>query len=84
MKKVKSGTATQPVKKQGRNTKTGAPSTSASGARAAAPHEPLAKQPQSKHAAALATGMFLYTDDKWSLAYFDDNDLHNLERQVFG
>jgi len=28
--------------------------------------------------------MFLYTDDAWSLRYFDPNDLHFKEREVFG
>lgn len=37
-------------------------------------------QPQ----AATAAGVFLHTDDAWSLAYFDPNDLHNLERKLFG
>jgi hypothetical protein len=42
------------------------------------------KQPQSKQQAAVANGMFLYTDDAWSLRYFDRNDLHCKEREVFG
>jgi hypothetical protein len=42
------------------------------------------KQPQSKQQAAVSQGMFLYTDDAWSLQYFDENDLHCLEREVFG
>jgi hypothetical protein len=41
-------------------------------------------QPQSKAQAATAAGVFLHTDDAWSLAYFDPNDLHNLERKLFG
>jgi hypothetical protein len=41
-------------------------------------------QPQSKAGAATAAGVFLHTDDAWSLAYFDTNDLHNLERKLFG
>ena len=44
----------------------------------------VTKQPQSKQQAALANGMFLYTDDAWSLRYFDQNDLHYKERIVFG
>jgi hypothetical protein len=44
----------------------------------------VAKQPQVKQQAAVAHGMFLYTDDAWSLRYFDQNDLHFLEREVFG
>jgi hypothetical protein len=43
----------------------------------------VGKQPQSKSAAANQAGMFLHTDDAWSLAYFDPNDLHHLERQLF-
>jgi hypothetical protein len=42
------------------------------------------KQPQVKQQSAVANGMFLYTDDAWSLQYFDQNDLHFLEREVFG
>lgn len=42
------------------------------------------KQPQVKQQAAAAHGMFLYTDDAWSLQYFDQNDLHFKEREVFG
>jgi len=42
------------------------------------------KQPQVKQSAAVANAMFLYTDDAWSLRYFDQNDLHFKEREVFG
>lgn len=42
------------------------------------------KQPQLKQQAATVHGMFLYTNDAWSLQYFDQNDLHFKERQVFG
>ena len=42
------------------------------------------KQPQVKQQAAPAHAMFLYGDDAWSLRYFDQNDLHFLEREVFG
>jgi len=49
----------------------------------AAKHAPLEKQPQSKNQAAVQSGMFLHTDDKWSLAYFDSNDLHCEEREFF-
>ena len=44
----------------------------------------VAKQPQVKQQAAVAHAMFLYTDDAWSLRYFDQNDMHFLEREVFG
>jgi hypothetical protein len=44
----------------------------------------VSKQPQDKQQAAVAHGMFLYTDDAWSLQYFDQNDLHFREREVFG
>ena len=46
--------------------------------------ELVSKQPQVKQQAAVAHGMFLYTDDAWSLRYFDRNDLHFKEREVFG
>jgi hypothetical protein len=42
------------------------------------------KQPEVKETAAVAHAMFLYTDDAWALRYFDQNDLHFLEREVFG
>ena len=42
------------------------------------------KEPRSKQQAAIAAGVFLRTDDSWSLAYFDPSDLHNLERELFG
>jgi hypothetical protein len=42
------------------------------------------KQPQVKEQAAVAHAMFLYTDDAWAQRYFDPNDLHFLEREVFG
>jgi hypothetical protein len=51
----------------------------------AATRKPLiAKQPQSKQEAAVQAGMFLYTTDDWSMAYFNENDLHCMEREVFG
>ena len=46
--------------------------------------QPLQKEPQSKTQAAAGSGMFLFTDDKWSLAYFNSNDLHCEERELFG
>ncbi|WP_407156980.1 hypothetical protein [Bradyrhizobium sp. STM 3557] len=42
------------------------------------------KQPQVKEQAAVAHAMFLYTNDAWAQRYFDENDLHFLEREVFG
>jgi hypothetical protein len=44
----------------------------------------ISKQPAVKQEAAVAHGMFLYVDDAWSLRYFDQNDLHFKEREVFG
>ena len=45
---------------------------------------PVDKQPQLIQQAAVAHSMFLYVDDAWSLQYFDQNDLHFKEREVFG
>jgi hypothetical protein len=45
---------------------------------------PIDKQPQLIQQAAVAHGMFLYVDDAWSLRYFDQNDFHFNEREVFG
>ncbi len=42
------------------------------------------KHPQSKQKAAVQAGMFLHTNDAWSKAYFDENDLHCIERELFG
>ena len=42
------------------------------------------KQPQSNLQAAQQAGIFLHTDDAWSLAYFADGDLHCEERELFG
>ena len=42
------------------------------------------KQPQVQQQAAVAHGMFLHSDDAWSLRYFDPSDLHFKEREVFG
>jgi hypothetical protein len=44
----------------------------------------VTKQPELKEQAAVAQKMFLYTDDAWAQHYFDQNDLHFLEREVFG
>jgi hypothetical protein len=44
----------------------------------------VSTQPRSKRDAAVQAGMFLYTDDNWSLAYFNDGDLHCMERELFG
>ncbi|HWX43147.1 MAG TPA: hypothetical protein VN345_18520 [Blastocatellia bacterium] len=60
---------------------------SSSGTTAAAPasnRKVVIKQPQVKQQAAVAHGMFLFTNDAWSLQYFDPNDLHCKEREVFG
>lgn len=56
----------------------------ASTAKAKAKKGPINAQPQSKQQAAVAHGMFLYTDDAWSLQYFNQNDLHFKEREIFG
>jgi hypothetical protein len=58
---------------------------SAKSAGSSAAKPPLvAKQPQSKQQAAIKSGMFLYTDDAWSQAYFNSGDLHCVERELFG
>ena len=44
----------------------------------------VAKQPQMKDQAAVAREMFLYIGDAWAQQYFEQNDLHSLEREVFG
>ena len=42
------------------------------------------KQPQVKEQAAVAGAVFLHADDAWALRYFDQDDLHFPEREVFG
>jgi len=66
--------------------KTATKSTKKTGSTAAPKAQPalVAKQPQSKNEAAVRSGLFLHTDDKWSLAYFDSGDLHCEERELFG
>jgi hypothetical protein len=59
-------------------------SVSASAAKGQVKNGKVDKQPQVKQQAAPAHAMFLYGDDAWSLRYFDQNDLHFLEREVFG
>ena len=44
----------------------------------------VTKQPQSKQEAALEKKIFLHTDDAWSAAYFDSDDMHFVERELFG
>jgi len=57
----------------------------AQNAPASARKEPLVeKQPRSKEQAAQAAGMVLAVDDSWATPYFDDSDLHSLERKLFG
>ncbi len=43
----------------------------------------VTQMPQSLEKAARQVEMFLYTNDAWSLRYFDPNDLHSLERKLF-
>lgn len=38
----------------------------------------------SKHQDAVSAGWFISTNDKWTKPYFDPNDLHSVDRQVFG
>jgi len=49
-----------------------------------APSENGQQQPQSKLQAAKQAGLFLHTDDEWSMAYFNPKDLHSAERELFG
>ncbi len=69
-----------------RSQKTSAKPRQAASARAGSPpRKPLvAKQPQSKQQAAVKAGMFLYTDDAWSLRCFSDSDFHCADRELFG
>lgn len=55
-----------------------------SAAKSTSPAPLIEKQPQSKREMAVSGGMFLHTDDRWSLAYFDKKDLHSTERELLG
>jgi hypothetical protein len=44
----------------------------------------VTKMPASLTAAATAQAIYLYTNDVWAQRYFDPNDLHSLERELFG
>jgi hypothetical protein len=46
--------------------------------------KPLTSQPQSKTAAAGKVGMTLAASDQWSQPYWNPNDMHCKEREVFG
>jgi hypothetical protein len=77
------------AKKKRPTKKKAAPAKKASHAKKAAPASPVntppvEKQPQSKQKAATQAGVFLHTDDQWSLAYFNSGDLHCEERELFG
>jgi hypothetical protein len=80
MKKAAKTTST--AKKPAKSTTTNQPSTAAVDGKVQ--DGVVAKQPQIKEQAAVARAMFLYTDDAWAQRYFDQNDLHFLEREVFG
>lgn len=53
-------------------------------AKSAAATPRIAQQPRSKLQAAVSAGMFLSTNDTWTAPYFDPNDLHCMERILFG
>jgi hypothetical protein len=84
-KKSTTGTArTRAKQTQAKQTRAKQTPASASDSTGANDNAPLDKQPQLLQQAAVAKGMFLYTDDAWSLRYYDQNDLHFKEREVFG
>jgi hypothetical protein len=74
------------VKKKAKKAKTSAKTkrVSASDAQGKVSGGIVDKQPQVKEDAAVAHEMFLYENDAWAQRYFDQNDLHFLEREVFG
>ena len=61
-----------------------APATAKAAKASTTPPAPVEKQPQSMEKAATQAGVYLHTDDRWSQAYFDSNDLHCAERELFG
>jgi hypothetical protein len=44
----------------------------------------VTKMPSSMTAAATSQGIYLYANDVWAQRYFDPNDLHSVERELFG
>ena len=68
--------------KRGASTKKSSAARSAKGRSVKIPL--VGKQPALKQAAALRANLFLHVDDKWSLAYFDNKNLHRKERELFG
>jgi hypothetical protein len=74
-------TTTRVKKSQAKKAKPSTRTTARSGSK---PAKPLLKQPQSKQQAAVAAGIFLHTDASWVTTYFDPNDLHFLDRELFG
>jgi hypothetical protein len=44
----------------------------------------VGKEPRSIQRAAVQAGVFLHIDDTWSTAYFNVDDLHCMERELFG
>ena len=73
-----------PAKKAAVKKSVGKPSSKASAAKSPGRRTKITQMPQSLEKAATQAGMFLYTNDAWSLRYFDPNDLHSLERKLFG
>jgi phosphatidylserine/phosphatidylglycerophosphate/cardiolipin synthase-like enzyme len=52
---------------------------------AKAPNAQKGQKPSaSKQQDAVSAGWFLSTDDKWTEPYFDPNDLHSVDRNLFG
>jgi len=49
----------------------------------AAPKNAKKNPPALKAQAAASAGWFLSTTDKWVAPYFDSNDLHFMDRQIF-
>ncbi|SEG55218.1 hypothetical protein SAMN05421819_3479 [Bryocella elongata] len=56
----------------------------ASSAAASSAASALTSQPTSKLQAATQAQLYLATDDAWSARYWNDGDLHAMERKLFG
>jgi hypothetical protein len=80
VKKAKKASKAKKAKKTSKSRKQAA----ASAAQGDVENGMVDKQPKVKEQAAVAHAMFLFVDDAWALRYFDKNDLHFLEREVFG
>ena len=74
---------TKPARKKPKAPQAAKPAKAKTTAAASGAKPKVIKQPQSKPLAAVQAHLYLHTDDAWSLAYFDPDDMHHMERTLF-